>query len=109
MSDLGRLNYFLGISTTRTTSGLFLSQRKYASEILARAKMSNCKPCCAPAEAQFKLDASGPSVVVHLLLIPHFTVVLLALYSISHLRARIWLFRFSRSVYICMILVSNIF
>nr|GEY96282.1 ribonuclease H-like domain-containing protein [Tanacetum cinerariifolium] len=37
MTDLGALNYFLGISVTRDSSGMFLSQRKYAMEILERA------------------------------------------------------------------------
>ncbi|GJT37972.1 ribonuclease H-like domain-containing protein [Tanacetum coccineum] len=37
MTDLGSLNYFLGISVTRDSSGMFLSQRKYATEILERA------------------------------------------------------------------------
>nr|GEX23731.1 ribonuclease H-like domain-containing protein [Tanacetum cinerariifolium] len=31
MTDLGSLNYFLGISVTRDSSGLFLSQKKYAT------------------------------------------------------------------------------
>nr|GEZ02972.1 hypothetical protein [Tanacetum cinerariifolium] len=39
MTDLGALNYFLGISVTRDSSGMFLSQRKYAIEILKRAQM----------------------------------------------------------------------
>nr|GEW87083.1 ribonuclease H-like domain-containing protein [Tanacetum cinerariifolium] len=34
MTDLCPLNYFLGISAARTTSGIFLSQTKYAIEIL---------------------------------------------------------------------------
>ncbi|GKB71533.1 ribonuclease H-like domain-containing protein [Tanacetum coccineum] len=36
MTYLGSLNYFLGISVTRDSSGTFLSQRKYATEILER-------------------------------------------------------------------------
>jgi len=40
MKDLGSLSYFLGIDVTRDQHGLFLSQRKYASEILERARMS---------------------------------------------------------------------
>ncbi|GJR06596.1 ribonuclease H-like domain-containing protein [Tanacetum coccineum] len=39
MIDLGSLNYFLGISVTRDSSKMFLSQRKYAIEILERAAM----------------------------------------------------------------------
>ncbi|GJS97884.1 ribonuclease H-like domain-containing protein [Tanacetum coccineum] len=42
MTDLGALNYFLGISVTRDSSGMFLSQRKYAMEILERAHMVGC-------------------------------------------------------------------
>ncbi|GKA75791.1 ribonuclease H-like domain-containing protein [Tanacetum coccineum] len=41
MTDLGPLNYFLGISVTRDSSRLFLSQKKYAIEILNRAHMAN--------------------------------------------------------------------
>ncbi|GJT11517.1 ribonuclease H-like domain-containing protein [Tanacetum coccineum] len=39
MTDLGPLNYFLGIFVTRNSSGMFLSQQKYATEILERAAL----------------------------------------------------------------------
>ncbi|GKA89697.1 ribonuclease H-like domain-containing protein [Tanacetum coccineum] len=45
MTDLGSLNYFLGISAQRSATGLFLSQSKFAEEILERAHMQNCNPC----------------------------------------------------------------
>ncbi|GKC52532.1 putative reverse transcriptase domain-containing protein [Tanacetum coccineum] len=41
MKDLEALNYFLGISITRDTSGMFLSQNKQAFELLERAHMPN--------------------------------------------------------------------
>jgi len=41
MKDLGPLSYFLGIFVTKHTSGLFLSQKKYAEEIVERAGMSS--------------------------------------------------------------------
>jgi len=44
MKDLGPLNYFLGIVVTRHSGDLFLSQRKYAEEIIDRADMTSCKP-----------------------------------------------------------------
>nr|GEZ30231.1 ribonuclease H-like domain-containing protein [Tanacetum cinerariifolium] len=44
MTDLGPLNYFLGISVTHDSSGLFVSQKKYAIEILEKAHMVSCNP-----------------------------------------------------------------
>lgn len=40
MKDLGSLGYFLGIVVTKYTKGLFLSQTKYASEILDSVGMT---------------------------------------------------------------------
>ena len=45
MKDLGPLNYFSSSTVTCTPTGLFLSQQKYALEILDKADMSQCKPC----------------------------------------------------------------
>ncbi|GJW75584.1 ribonuclease H-like domain-containing protein [Tanacetum coccineum] len=41
MTDLRALNYFLGISVVRHPTGLFLSQKKYALQLLERAHMVN--------------------------------------------------------------------
>ncbi|GJS53965.1 ribonuclease H-like domain-containing protein [Tanacetum coccineum] len=59
MTDLGPLNYFLGISVTRDSSGLFLSQKKYAIEILDRAHMNNCNPSRTPIDTESKLGSDG--------------------------------------------------
>ncbi|XP_028081458.1 uncharacterized protein LOC114282884 [Camellia sinensis] len=48
MKELGFLNYFLGISVHTCAAGFFLHQSKYATEILAKAGMSNCKPYASP-------------------------------------------------------------
>jgi hypothetical protein len=58
MKDLGPLSYFLGIAVTRHQQGLFLSQKKYAEEILARAGMSSCKPCLTPVDTKPKMSAT---------------------------------------------------
>ncbi|KAK6780427.1 hypothetical protein RDI58_022611 [Solanum bulbocastanum] len=57
MKDLGPLNYFLGIAVTRHKGGLFLSQRKYAEEIIDRAGMSSCKPSQTPVDTKPKVGA----------------------------------------------------
>ncbi|XP_026398815.1 uncharacterized protein LOC113294645 [Papaver somniferum] len=48
IKDLGSLSYFLGIKETRTSSGLFLSQQRYAHDLLIRAKMDGVKPIQTP-------------------------------------------------------------
>ncbi|GJU55465.1 ribonuclease H-like domain-containing protein [Tanacetum coccineum] len=62
MTDLGPLNYFLGVSVTRDTSGMFLSQQKYATEVLERAGMLTCNPCRTPVDTDSKLSADGDPV-----------------------------------------------
>ncbi|GJZ50109.1 ribonuclease H-like domain-containing protein [Tanacetum coccineum] len=62
MTDLGSLNYFLGISAQRSATGLFLSQSKFAEEILERAHMQNCNPCRTPVDTESKLGSDGDPV-----------------------------------------------
>lgn len=59
--DLGP-HQFLGMSVTRTTTGLFLSQRHYMLEILDRAGMFDCKPCTTPIDTSAKLSPDGVPV-----------------------------------------------
>lgn len=42
MKDLGQMEYFLGIQAKFHESGLFLSQERYALDLLAAAGMSDC-------------------------------------------------------------------
>nr|GFC13970.1 ribonuclease H-like domain-containing protein [Tanacetum cinerariifolium] len=62
VTDLGLLNYFLGISVTRDSLGLFLSQKKYAVEILDRAHMVNCNSSRTPIDTKYKLRSDGDPV-----------------------------------------------
>ncbi|RVW80446.1 Retrovirus-related Pol polyprotein from transposon RE1 [Vitis vinifera] len=50
MKDLGPLKYFLGIEVSRSSEGIFLSQRKYALDLLQETGMSGCQPVDTPIE-----------------------------------------------------------
>jgi len=58
MTDLGDLHHFLGISITRSSEGLFLSQRQYALDLLQRAGMAECHSTSTPVDGRAKLSAS---------------------------------------------------
>jgi len=48
MKDLGLLHYFLGLEIWQRSDGLFVSQGKYAGEILEKFNMHGCKPVDTP-------------------------------------------------------------
>nr|KAJ0193033.1 hypothetical protein LSAT_V11C800391760 [Lactuca sativa] len=48
IKDLGSLTYFLGLEVNRTDDGLFLSQSKYAREVLQRADLLDARPVHTP-------------------------------------------------------------
>ena len=63
MTDMGDLHYFLGISVTRSKDSLFLSQEKYALDLLDRAGMLQCKPISTPVDTTSKLSAKSSDPV----------------------------------------------
>nr|GEW37305.1 reverse transcriptase domain-containing protein [Tanacetum cinerariifolium] len=62
MIDLGSFNYFLEISVARDSSRMFLSQRKYATEILEQARMVGCNSFRTPIETESKLGDDGDPI-----------------------------------------------
>lgn len=48
LKDLGQLHYFLGIEAQSTESGLFLTQRKYITDLLTKANMLSAKGTSTP-------------------------------------------------------------
>lgn len=50
MTDLGTFNFFW-TSITRDSTGMFLSQKKYAFKLLDRAPMATCNPTRTPSES----------------------------------------------------------
>jgi len=48
MTDLGEMTYFLGMEVKQNDGEIFISQRKYAKEILKKFNMENCKSMNTP-------------------------------------------------------------
>ena len=48
LKDLELLHYFLGLQVDYTSSRLFVHQTKYASDLLKKFGMTDCKPCKTP-------------------------------------------------------------
>ena len=59
MKDLGHLSYFLGLEITYFTEGLYITQAKYASDLLARAGLTDNKTVDTPFELNAHLTPSG--------------------------------------------------
>jgi hypothetical protein len=64
MTDLGRMRFFLGIEVLQRTDGIFISQRKYAQEILERFKMDQYNSVHNPAVPSFKLTKDEEGIKV---------------------------------------------
>jgi hypothetical protein len=99
MKDHGALHHFLGLSITRRNDGLFLCQRQYMLDILARPGMVDCKSCTTPINTCF------PSMALRLRT-PLIIVVLQVLFSIAPSPGQILHMLFNKSVFSCMILGS---
>ena len=56
MTDLGLMKYFLGLEVQQEETEIFISQEKYAKDILKRFKMDNCNPISTPMEPGAKLS-----------------------------------------------------
>ena len=55
MKDLGTLSYFLGFKVTSSSNGYYLSQAKYASDLLSKAGIIDNKIVSTPLEYNAKL------------------------------------------------------
>nr|CAN74610.1 hypothetical protein VITISV_029330 [Vitis vinifera] len=56
LRNLGKLKYFLGIEIAQSSSGVVLSLRKYALDILEENSMLDCKPIDTPMDPNVKLS-----------------------------------------------------
>ena len=58
MSNLGLLHYFLGLEVKQVEDRIFVSQRKYAIDLLKRFNVLNCKVVATPMNLNEKLQPS---------------------------------------------------
>ena len=58
MKDLGYFSYFLGLEITHSTDGLYITQAKYASNLLSRAGLIDSKTVDTPVELNAHLTPS---------------------------------------------------
>ncbi|XP_022883572.1 uncharacterized protein LOC111400387 [Olea europaea var. sylvestris] len=56
MTDIGPMTYYLGIEVKQMEDCIFISQARYAKEILKKFNMEDCKPLCTPIECGTKLS-----------------------------------------------------
>ena len=64
MKDLGHLSYFLGLKITHSTDGLYITQAKYASDLLSRAGLTDNKTVDTPVKLNAHLTPSGGETIV---------------------------------------------
>uniref|UniRef100_A0A2N9HVC5 CCHC-type domain-containing protein n=1 Tax=Fagus sylvatica TaxID=28930 RepID=A0A2N9HVC5_FAGSY len=55
MKDLGHLSYFLGLEVSSDSTGYYISQAKYASDLLSRASLTDTKVVSTPLEMNARL------------------------------------------------------
>jgi len=59
MSNLGALSYYLGIEARQGKETLTLGQSAYASKLLERSGIAECKPCVTPMKERLKLTKAS--------------------------------------------------
>ena len=64
MKDLKHLSYFLGFEITHSTDGLYITQAKYASELLSRVRLIDSKIVDTPIELNAHMTPLGGQTIV---------------------------------------------
>ncbi|CAA0806920.1 cysteine-rich RLK (RECEPTOR-like protein kinase) 8 [Striga hermonthica] len=63
MKRLGRLRYFLGLEIYDSSDGFYLSQAKYASDLLSRAGLTDCQTASTPLDYDIRLTPLDGSLL----------------------------------------------
>jgi hypothetical protein len=64
ITNLGLLHFFFNIQVFQMDDGIFISQPKYALNLLKKFKMEDCKPCATSYQSRVKLskECDSPKV-----------------------------------------------
>ena len=65
MTDLGLLSQFLALEISQSQCGIKVHQSKYASDLLIKFNMKDCKPNKTPFFSGVKLEEAGSSPMVN--------------------------------------------
>ncbi|XP_038683083.1 uncharacterized mitochondrial protein AtMg00810-like [Tripterygium wilfordii] len=88
IKDLGSLKYFLGLEITRSNSGLMVTQRKYALDLLHDSNFLDAKPLASPTELNTHLSIQSgtllPDVGLYRRLIGRLTYLTLTRPDVSY-------------------------
>ena len=68
MSMVGELNYFLGLQVKQRKDGIFISQKKYAKNLVKRFNLDSKKHASTPMSSSIKLSLDLANVEVDLTL-----------------------------------------
>jgi histone deacetylase 1/2 len=63
LKDLGDLHYFLGIEVNKVRNGILLTQHKYATDLLKKVGMTDCKAVSTPLSTSEKLSLHEGSLL----------------------------------------------
>lgn len=63
LKNLGPLHYFLGLDIKRTRHGMFISQTKYAIQLLEQANMLEAKPYSTPISTGQKIGLTSGTIL----------------------------------------------
>ena len=64
IKELGKLKYFLDIEVAYSTQGIFISQQKYVTNLLAETRKIGCKPVSTPMDPTHKLGEAKEELMV---------------------------------------------
>ncbi|XP_021751247.1 uncharacterized protein LOC110716902 [Chenopodium quinoa] len=65
MKDLEKLRYFLGLEIDQSNSGIFISQRKYALDVISEFGLTKARPLKVPMDTHIKLTDPLPSAEIY--------------------------------------------